>query len=162
MVDDAGDLLFKKILVPLDHSEHSRRALDVAIQIAKKFGGKITLIHVYSVVVTPLMMPEPSTLTPSIPVMPEAYVSKLAEAAQEAGNRVLEEGKQRAKTEEVEVDAMLVEGHAVQEIIRVSKEGNFDLIVMGARGVSHIREMLLGSVTDGVMHHVTCPVLVVR
>ena len=162
MVDEAGDSLFEKILVPLDRSEHSRRALDVAIQIAKKFGGRITLIHVYSVVVTRVVMPEPSTLTPSVPIMPEAYVSKLAEVAREAGSRILAGGKQRVKAEKVEVDAMLREGHVVQEIIRVSKEGNFDLIVMGARGVSRIREMLLGSVTDGVMHHVRCPVLVVR
>ena len=56
--------LFEKILVPLDGSDHSLRALEIAIQIAKKFDGKITLIHVYSVAITPVIMPEPTTLTP--------------------------------------------------------------------------------------------------
>ncbi len=154
--------MFKKILVPLDRSEHSRRALDAAIQIAKKFGGKLTLIHVYSVSVTPVVTPEPPTLTSGVPILPPAYTSRLIEVAREAGTRILADGKQRVEAENVEVDAELREGHAVQEIIRISKEDNFDLIVMGARGVSHIREMLLGSVTDGVMHHVDCPVLVVR
>jgi nucleotide-binding universal stress UspA family protein len=57
---------------------------------------------------------------------------------------------------------MLVEGHAVEEIVRVANQGSFDLIVIGARGVSHMREMLLGSVTDGVIHHVRCPILVMK
>jgi len=55
-----------------------------------------------------------------------------------------------------------VEGHAVEEIVREVREHGFDLIVIGARGLSHIREILLGSVTDGVIHHVSCPVLVIK
>ncbi|MCW4052274.1 MAG: universal stress protein [Candidatus Bathyarchaeota archaeon] len=154
--------LFRNILVPLDNSDHSRRALDVAIQIGKKFSGKITLIHVYSVSVVPVTVPEPYSFTSSVPVVPPAYVSKLAEASREAGRKILEEGKKKAEAEKVEVGIKLEEGHAVQEIVKASKEGNFELIVMGARGVSHVREMLLGSTTDGVMHHVACPVLIIR
>ncbi len=155
--------MFEKILVPIDGSEHSLRALDIAVQIAKKFGGKITLIHVYSVTVRPIIMPEPTTLTtPGVPVMTSAEVSKIAEAARKAGNRILADGEQKVRAENVEVDTRLEEGHAVQEIIRVSKEGNFDLIVMGARGISKIREILLGSVSDGIIHHAVCPVLVVK
>jgi nucleotide-binding universal stress UspA family protein len=154
--------LFEKILVPLDGSEHSSKALDVAIQIAKKFGGKITLMHVYSVVVTPVVMPEPSALATGAPILTSMEISKLADVARKTGNRILSDGKERARAEGVETDTVLVEGHAVQEIIRASKEGKFDLIVIGARGVSHIREMLLGGVSDAVMHHVVCPVLVVK
>lgn len=152
--------MFKKILVPLDRSEHSRKALDVAIQVAKRFGGKITLIHVYSVPVTP-------PITPGLPTAESGFptaetISELLNAARRAGSRILTDAKQRVKAEKVEVDERLEEGHPVQEIVRVSKEGKFDLIVMGARGVSYIREMLLGSVSHGVIHHVACPVLVVR
>jgi nucleotide-binding universal stress UspA family protein len=154
--------LFEKILVPLDGSEHSSKALDVAIQIAKKFQGRITLIHVYSVVVTPIVIPEPSTLTTGAPILTGMEFSKLAGAARETGNRILSDARDRAKAEGVETDTVLAEGHAVQEIIRASREGKFDLIVIGARGVSHIREMLLGGVSDAVMHHVVCPVLVVK
>jgi nucleotide-binding universal stress UspA family protein len=154
--------LFQKILVPLDGSEHSLKALDVAIEMAKKFGGKITLVHVYSMAGVPGVMPEPSMATAGVPVMTAPDVSRLVEAARKAGSRILEDGEQRVKAEKVEVNKLLEEGHTVQEIIRVAKEGNFELIVMGARGISHIREMLLGSVSDGVMHHVACPVLVVK
>jgi nucleotide-binding universal stress UspA family protein len=153
--------VFQKILVPLDGSEHSLKALDVAIQLAKKFSGKITLVNVYSVVAVP-MMPEPSMATAGIPVMAAPDISKLIEATQKVGNRILDDGEQRVKAAKVEVNRLLEEGHTVQQIVRVAKEGNFELIVMGARGISRIREMLLGSVSDGVIHHVACPVLVVK
>jgi nucleotide-binding universal stress UspA family protein len=155
--------LFKKILVPLDGSEHSLRALEIAIQIAKKFDGKITLIHVYSVTIRPVIMPEPTTLTPPmIPAMTPAEVSKAVEATRKAGASILTDGEQKVKAEEVQVETLLKEGHTVQEIIRTAKEGKFDLIVIGGRGISKIRELLLGSVTDGVIHHAPCPVLVIK
>ena len=155
--------MFGKILVPLDGSEHSAKALEKAIQIAKKFEAKITLVHVYSVYVQPILLPEPTTVGVStVPLLTAAEVSKVAETARRAGNRILADGEQRAKSEKVQVEKMLVEGHAVQEIVRVAKEGNFDLVIVGARGLSKIKQMLLGSVSDGVIHHVTCPVLLVK
>ena len=154
--------MFEKILVPLDGSEHSLKALTVAIQIAKKFGAKISLIHVYSLAVAPNMPPEPTTLTPPIPVMTPSEVSRTIEATRKAGLNVLAEGEQKVKAEGVEVESMLKEGHTVQEIIKTAVEDKFDLIVIGARGISKIRELLLGSVTDGVIHHASCPVLVIK
>jgi nucleotide-binding universal stress UspA family protein len=155
--------LFKKILVPLDGSEHSLRALEQAAEVAKKFSGRITLIHVYSLSFQPIVLPEPSTLSsPTIPILTGAEISKVAEAARALGKRILVDGEERLKLQKVQAEKVLVEGHAVQEIVRVSTEGNFDLIVVGARGISHIKEVLLGSVTDGVIHHARCPVLVVK
>jgi nucleotide-binding universal stress UspA family protein len=155
--------MFKKILVPLDGSEHSVRALEISIQVAKQFGGGLTLIHIYSVTVRPIILPEPATLTPTgVPVMTAEEVTKVADAAREAGNRILAEGERKAKADGVQVQTVLIEGHAVQEIVKTAKEGEFDLIVIGARGISKIREILLGSVTDGVIHHATCPVLVIK
>ena len=154
--------MFEKILVPVDNSNHSRNALEAAIQIAKKFSGKITLIHVYSSVFPMMPVGEPSTLSPGIPVSPPPRLPRFTELAQERGERTLADLKRKAETELPEVNTILEKGHAVQEIISAARGGDFDLIVMGARGVSHIREMLLGSVTDGVIHHVDCPVLVIR
>jgi len=155
--------MFGKILVPLDGSEHSLKALEIAIQIAKKFDGKITLIHVYSVTIRPVIMPEPTTLTPPmIPAMTPAEVSKAVEATRKAGASILADGEQKVKAKEVQVETTLREGHTVQEIVKTAKEGKFDLIVIGGRGISKIRELLLGSVTDGVIHHAPCPVLVIK
>ena len=155
--------MFQKILVPLDGSENSLKALEGAAQIAEKFSGKITLMHVYSVSVQPVMMPEPYTSGSfGMPILTGAEVTKMIKAAQNAGNRILDDGERRIKSDNVEAKKILVEGHAVQEIVRIANEGNYDLIVLGARGISHVREILLGSVTDGVIHHVCCPVLVIK
>jgi len=156
-------VLFEKILVPLDGSEHSLKGLEVAIEIGKQFGSIITIIHIYSVTVRPIVVPEPATLTPSgVPVMTAEEVAKIVEAARREGNRVLAEGERRIEAKGVRVEKVLVEGHAVQEIVRVAKEGSFGLIVIGARGISRIREILLGSVSDAVIHHAPCPVLLVK
>jgi nucleotide-binding universal stress UspA family protein len=153
--------LFQKILVPIDGSEHSLKALDEASQIAKMSSGKVTLMNVYSV--RPIMISgssEPGYNGP--PVFTGAEVSRMTEIAQKVGNRILQDAEKRISATGVQVEKKLVEGHTVQEIVRVANEGNFDLIVIGARGVSHIREMLLGSVTDAVIHHAHCAVLVIR
>ena len=136
------------------------KALEEAAQIAKLSSGKITLIHAYSV--QPMMMPEPSASGYPGRSISGAEVSRISEAAQKSGNKILQDGEQRISVTGVQVEKMLVEGHTVQEIVRAANEGNFDLIVIGARGISHFREMFLGSVTDGVIHHAHCAVLVIK
>ena len=139
--------VFEKILVPLDGSEHSLNALEKAVQIAKKFDGKITLINVYSV--------SSFRMTPS---QVFAYVVEL----RNSGESILAEGEKIVKAEGVQVEIILKEGHIVEEILKTSREGNFDLIVIGARGISKMKEILLGSVSHGVTTHAPCPVLVVK
>jgi len=139
------------------------KALEEAAQIAKISSGKITLMNVYSVRVEPIMTPEVyESGYIGAPILTGDQISAIAEVARKSGNRILEDGEQRISATGVQVEKMLVEGHTVQEIVRAANEGNFDLIVIGARGISHIREMLLGSVTDGVIHHAHCAVLVIK
>lgn len=140
--------MFQKILVPLDGSDHSLRALKISIQISKEFNGEITLIHVYSEV-WPYGMFATS-------------IEQCIEAARKAGADILADGKKKARTERVEVETLLKEGHPVEEILKTAKKGDFDLIVMGARGISRIRGILIGSVSDGVTRHAPCPVFVVK
>lgn len=145
--------------MPLDGSDHSLHALVVAVELAKKFEGAITLITVYSVLrsypLSPLVGPEMDALTPSV-------VSELIEVTREDSARILAEGEAKATAEGVPVETLLREGHIVEEVLKTAREEQFDLIVMGARGVSRITEILLGSVSDGVMRHAPCPVLVVK
>ena len=139
--------LFEKILVPLDGSGHSLKALEMAVKIALKFDGKITLIHVYSIggfAISP---------TP---------VQEFIEAIRKAGVDILANGEKRVKAKGIHVETLLIEGHAVEQIVKACREGKFDLVVMGARGLSKIKEILLGSVSDGVTRHACCPVLVVK
>lgn len=155
--------MFEKILVPLDSSEHSIRALQTAIEIAKELGGKLTLLHVYNVTVTPMVVPEPTTLTPSgVPVITPTEVSRMVEAARDVGKHILDDAERKAQKEDVHFESTLKEGNTVQEILKLAKEGNSDLIVIGVRGVSKLRELLLGSVSENVIKHAPCPVLVVK
>jgi nucleotide-binding universal stress UspA family protein len=139
--------VFEKILVPLDGSEHSLNALEKAIQIAKKFDGKITLINVYSV--------SSFRMTPS---QVFAYVVEI----RKSGESILAEGQKIVFDEGIQVETLLKEGHIVEEILQKAREGNFDLIVMGARGISKMKEILLGSVSHRVTTHAPCPVLIVK
>ena len=139
--------MFEKILIPLDGSEHSLDALEKAIQIAKKFDSKVTLVHLYSITVF--------KLTPS---QIEDYVLEL----RKAGEEILAEGQKKAYAEGVPVETQLKEGHVVEGIVKLAKDNNFDLIVMGAKGISKLKELFLGSISHGVTLHAPCPVLIVK
>jgi nucleotide-binding universal stress UspA family protein len=138
---------FEKILVPLDGSESSLHALEKAVQIAKKFDGGITLINVYSV--------------SSFNVTPSQVFTYVLEI-RKSGELILSKGKKIVKAEGLQVETFLKEGHIVEEILKMAREGNFDLIVIGAKGISRLKEILLGSVSHGVTTHAPCPVLIVK
>ena len=127
---------------------------------AKKFDGKITLIHIYSVGDKAVVMTEPTT--PNVPIMAPADFTRVMEAVQEAGEEILAHGRKIGEAEDVPIETFLKEGHNVKEILRTARDGGFDLIVMGAKGVSRIREILLGSVSEGVIRNASCPVLVTK
>jgi nucleotide-binding universal stress UspA family protein len=163
--------VFERILVPLDGSVHSMHALENAAEIAKSFGAKVTLINVYStvqpVVPTPFALPGAST-TVTGPMMPpdarysEAF-AQITEAHRQAGANILAKGKEEAQGRwGIQAETLLKEGHAVEEILRTGREGKYNLIVIGARGLSAVKEILLGSVSHGVVIHASCPVMVVK
>ena len=139
--------LFEKILVPLDGSEQSIWALGKAVQIVKKIGGEITLIHVYSV--------SPLAITPT-------QVYEYSQAMRRHGESILADGQKKAETEGIKAKTLLIDGHAVEEILKATRAGNFNLIVIGSRGLSKIKELLMGSVSAEVTRLAPCPVLVVR
>ncbi len=146
---------------PYRCSENSYRALEVAIDIAKRYGSKLTLLYVSSISLMPVISPE----TPFIPYSPIINPSdflRIVNAEKEAAEDILSKCADSASKEGVEVEKVIREGHAVHEIVELAKEGNFDLIVMGARGMSKIRELLLGSVSEGVIRNAPCHVLIVK
>lgn len=155
---------FQKILVPLDGSEHSGRALEIAIQLAKKLNSKLVLLTVYSGTVVPVTSPELALHAPAtIPDATSAALSQMAiEGARNHSEKILAEAKEKARLETIEVETELAEGNAVETIVRKSKEEKFDMIVMGARGLGKIRKLFIGSVSEGVIKNAHCPVLIVK
>jgi len=154
--------LFNNILVAVDGSEHSKKALNHALELAKKFDGKITLLHVFSSVVplaTAVETPPTSTLTPPASTI---LAQEIVEETKRKGKRILDESAQVVEEHGISVDKVLREGDAVKEIVAVAQEGKFDLIVLGHRGISKLKELFLGSVSEGVSHKAPCPVLIVK
>ena len=153
--------MMEKILVAVDGSEHSKKALTYALELTKKFDGKITIINVYSTVV-PQTQPIDGLSTPAMSGTSAALAAKIAEDAKLRGEQVLVEAERSAMELGVQVEKVLREGDAVNEIVAEAKAGNFNLVVVGHRGMSKLRELLLGGVSEGVSHKAPCPVLIVK
>jgi len=153
--------MFNNILVAVDGSEPSKKALNYALELAEKLNGKITLIHVYSTVVA-LGPPVDVISGPSLTPASAAIASKMVEEVKHRAEQILDDAEQIAKQHGISVEKLLREGDAVKEIAAVAKEGKFDLVVVGHRGLSKLGELVLGAVSEGVSHKAPCPVLIVK
>ena len=136
----------KRMLVGVDGSEYGLEAVKAAAKLAMERGIKsVTLINVIPVAI--------STMGPS----PVAALPEDIEAWE-----VFEKPKAILKERGVEAKLLLREGDPAYEIIQAAKTGGYDLIVVGHRGLSPIQSFLLGSVSNRVVAHAPCSVLVVR
>lgn len=143
--------LFKKILVPIDFSAHSDRALHYAAELSKTYTAPVTLVHAYQVLNYAL---------------PEGYVFFSPEQLADL-TRALDEQMARARAAAesagaLSVDTKLLMGTAHAEILRLAEEGEFDLIVMGTHGRTGLGHAFLGSVAERVVRQAPCPVLTMR
>jgi nucleotide-binding universal stress UspA family protein len=142
---------FRKILVPVDFSEHSARAVRTAAQLARSNDGSLDLLYVYDPVAYPL--PEGYVL-----FTPEQLERLFAEIQQRLGEMktlALAEGAPRVETH-------LRQGITDADICQLARTGSFDLIVMGTHGRRGLSHALLGSVAGRVLRAAPCPVLTVR
>jgi nucleotide-binding universal stress UspA family protein len=146
MASKTEDLtMYQKILVPVDGSDHSMRALKEAINLAKMTDGKITLMHVNR---------RESPMSRSS--------NSKDEITQSNGKSILAADKKIVEAEGLSVDTIMAEGKVAEEIVRTAKEGSFDLVIIGARGLSRVEEIMLGSVSCGVAEKAPCPVIVTK
>ena len=146
-VEKEGEV-YRKILVALDGSEASKKALGAAIQLARSHAAGLCALGVEE------HLPHYA-----------ATVGEVEEAKDEKDSffgRVMDEARRAAAEHEVELNTEVRAGNAAQQIVRVASDGEFDLIVMGAKGQSRIRYFLLGTTADRVSHHAPCSVLLVR
>ncbi|MFN2377539.1 MAG: universal stress protein [Candidatus Binatia bacterium] len=139
----------RNILVPVDGSEGSARAAAFAAGLARDTGARVALLHVYdapTAVAMGLMAAVPTDLDDSYATLTQACFAKA-----------------KAAMGEVEVKEHLVEiGHPAERIVEVASTGGFSQIVMGSRGLSPFKELLLGSVSERVLRNAHCAVTIVR
>jgi nucleotide-binding universal stress UspA family protein len=140
--------MFRNILVPTDFGPTSENAQNLAAELARKFGGTLTLVHVYEV---------PSSPYPDAP-FPAECIAPIERAATEELARALSSLRRRSAG----ATSVLRQGVPWEEILRVATDVGAELIVMGTHGRRALRNGLLGSVAERVVRMAGIPVLTVH
>jgi nucleotide-binding universal stress UspA family protein len=150
-----------KILLATDGSREAELAARIAADLAQKTHSQLHVLHAFGIApVGPPVYPEATDLQ-----------SEEFEAETEESQRISEQRAREVLQEEVEkvrsggdtvAGEHLIEGRVAPGIVELAEETGAGLIVMGSRGLGGIRRALMGSVSDSVIRHAHCPVLVVR
>jgi nucleotide-binding universal stress UspA family protein len=144
-----GSLKLKRILVPIDFSEESLKALRYAIPFAEESGAMLHLVHVI----------EPASFVNDLPNVALAIPDDTL--AVEAKERLLSVAQKEIE-ELIPVYPQVRIGRAYEEIIVLAKSLNVDLIIIATHGYTGLKHAFLGSTAERVVRHAGCPVLVVR
>ena len=136
---------YRRLLVPLDHSELDRYAVSHAAAIARLHNAKICLLHVEEGVISQL------------------YGDVAATTEVEAGRTYLDQISDGLRSQGVEVECVVAHSASpVEEIIRVVRQFQPDLLVMGAHGHAKLKDLIFGTTIDPVRHAIGVPILIVR
>lgn len=140
---------YKTILVPVDGSEASLKALDRAIEMAKFYTSKLVIAHVIDVRSYSLAI---------------AYREPLEEYAEDNAKKILENAAKKATDAGLTAVETLKREGSPRTVIakKIAPEVNADLIVMGATGYGMVERMFVGSVSESTVRHSTCDMMIVR
>ena len=136
----------KKILIPIDGSENSLKALRKAREIADLTQGKLTILHVTPIPTNYLTGYEVRTPSPNL----------------EPGKAMLKAIKNKFRDFKGEIETIQLIGDASNEIIKIAEKDDYDLVVMGSRGLGTFSRAILGSVSNKVVNHIKKSVLIVK
>ncbi len=137
----------RSILVAYDGSDPAERALKMGVEIARAFDAKVYVVYVVNIPPEVHMILTTGTI--------------LGEIARE-GQRILERAKSLLDREGVKYELITEAGDPAEKIVELSEKLNVMMIVMGHRGLSGFKRLLIGSVCEKVLRHSTRPVLVVK
>ena len=142
--------MLSKILVPVDGSENSFRALDHAIFLSTKIQeAQTTVMYIIED-------------QPSLYIYSPKTMEKVRADYKRESTKILERCKEMANKSGINIHTVLFEGDPASKIIGYSEMEKFDIIIMGSRGMGKFKEVILGSVSNKVLHHAKCSVMLVR
>jgi len=142
--------MFKKILVAYDGSDHAMRALDVAIDLAKKYEAKLDIVEVVDTA---------ALLGMGVAPIPGEVIQQVYSKA----NNDINQAKSRAQSQGVkDVEGVVLEGDPATAILEYAGKNGVDLIVTGSRGLSTFKRLILGSVSTKLVQEAKVPVLVIK
>ncbi len=139
----------EKILVAIDGSEQSNKTIGEAAKLAEKFKAELTTLYVIEE-------------NPQIGYDIFAAYKTAETQLKDAANKILEKAAKTISEKGVKVKTRLEKGHASDIICDIAEKEKFDLVVIGSRGLSGLGGMLLGSVSNAVVHCVKTNIMIIK
>ena len=138
--------MIRKILVPVDGSEHASKAIEFASNMAKQSDATMHLLHVVQVTEIPEAIRE-------FMRSEEIQESPYYVYSEAIGRRILSVAEDEAKKKGVKhIETSVIQGDPAENIVNFAKHGDFDMIVIGSRGLGSLKGALLGRVSSKVCH----------
>ena len=145
----------KKVLVPVDFSDTSLQALNIACQLAVRMEASVSILHAYPIIAYDLPVSEYAFVTPVVDQ--EKIERELTDRMRQLKDNLL----QQPHFAHLQISTRYSPGAAIPVILEVAKEEETDLIVMGTTGAGGWKEITIGSNTERVIRHAPCQILVV-
>ena len=141
--DNRDHHLFSKILVAVDGSESSSKAAEKSIDLAEKYGADLIALYI---------------------VAPNINFNEVFYFAEENGQKIVDDVKHEASAKKlnVQTEVLMDVGAVSKAIVEYAEKNNVNLIVIGTKGISGIKRMLVGSTASEVVKYSHCPVMVVK
>jgi nucleotide-binding universal stress UspA family protein len=149
--------LIRNVLVAIDGSENSDRALDFSLDLAEKYGAAVRILNVSESPAMGAVPLEPTTISGESMVV---FAKDLQRFHEEILNKAVIHAKEIKPN--VVVSSKLREGDPASEIVGESKDEGFDIVVLGHHGLGRVREIFLGNISEKVAHLAPCPVVIVK
>jgi nucleotide-binding universal stress UspA family protein len=140
----------RQILIPLDFSHHAESILEWGAHLAREHGSRVVLVHAYH-------LPVEFQQLEGAYLPPDFWTNVKTEAQQ-----TLERHAAALRERGIEVETVVREGYPATVILEEAEERRADLIVIGTRGLSGLKHLLLGSIAERVVQKAPCPVLTVK
>jgi len=140
-----------RILVPVDFSDHSKKALAYAKVFCKEYDAKLEILHIIE-----------DRIHPALYATGKASIFDLIPDIKEKSSKMISDMVQEVQGPEVEVKIKIAEGVAAREILKYAEQNKIDLIIISTHGRSGLNHFLLGSVAEKIVRRSICPVFTVK
>lgn len=142
--------MYHNILFPTDGTAASQLVEAHVLELAQRYGAKVTILNAYEFLEV-------------VPVYETTYVylDELEDYLKNQSQHIAAETQKRFETAGIETQSLILKGDPGHSVVSIAEEQGCDLIVMGSRQKGMVRRFLLGSVSNYVIHHSKCPVLIV-
>jgi nucleotide-binding universal stress UspA family protein len=147
------DRMFERILVSVDSSADSDKAVRVTADLARRYSAQVVVVHGRDLRV----VPPPATGTP---MPPRSFDLE----SEEEARKIVDDAVEALRKDGVEAqgEVLTTRGHIADHILDAARVMDADLIVLGSRGMSRFYQMVIGSVANKIIQLASCPVLLVR